>query len=243
MKTIAVTATVLAGLSMVSGAAFAQTGSFGANYARVEADTTEADAYGIDGEVIFDTGAPWAVIVEGDFTETDDTNGVGALEGHLINRGANSAWGVFVGAADTEGSTVLSTGFEYAQFFEASTLAFNLNFASDNDVDVEGYGANAKYSIFSGDNLRFDIGAGIGSVDASGSESDFVALGVGFEYRFDGTPYSVGAGYTRVDGDGAGSEADIFGLTLRWNFGDATLKAADRSGKTFTGLGSALQPF
>ncbi len=241
MKNKAVTATVLAGLSMVSGTAIAQTGSFGANYVRVEADTSEADAYGIDGEVIFDTGAPWAVIVEGDFTETDDTNGVGALEGHVINRGANSAWGVFVGAADTEGSTILSTGFEYAQFFEASTLAFNLNFASDNDVDVEGYGANGAYRIFSGDNLRFDIAAGVGRVDALGNEVDFYSAGVGFEYRFDGTPYSVGAGYTRVDSDG--DAADILGLTLRWNFGDTTLKAADRSGKTFTGLGSALAPF
>lgn len=225
---------------MVSGTAIAQTGSFGANYVRVEADTSEADAYGIDGEVIFDTGAPWAVIVEGDFTETDDTNGVGALEGHVINRGANSAWGVFVGAADTEGSTILSTGFEYAQFFEASTLAFNLNFASDNDVDVEAYGANGAYRIFSSDNLRFDVAAGIGTVDALGGESDFYSLGAGFEYRFDGTPYSVGAGYTRVDGDG--DAADIFGVTLRWNFGDTTLKAADRAGKTFTGLGSALAP-
>jgi hypothetical protein len=239
MKTIAVAATVLAGFSMVSGAAFAQTGSVGVNYTRADSDFGDADAYGIDGEAIFDTGAPWAVMVEGDFTETDDTDAVGALKGHLLNRGANSTWGVFVGAADTEGSTVLSTGFEYAQFFEAATLAFNLNFASDNDVDVEGYGANGAYRIFSGDNLRYDIAAGIGSVDALGNDSEFYSLGVGFEYRFDGTPYSVGAGYTRVDGDGA--DANIFGVTLRWNFGDTTLKAADRSGKTFTGLGSALQ--
>jgi hypothetical protein len=243
MKNIAVTATVLAGLSMVSGTAFAQTGSFGATYARSESDAGDFDTYGIDGEAIFDTGAPWAVIVTGDFTETDDTDGVGALEGHLINRGANSSWGVFVGAADTEGSTVLSTGFEYAQYFESSTLAFNLNFASDNDVDVEGYGANGKYSVFTNDNLRFDVAAGVGRVDALGNESDFVAIGVGFEYRFDGSPYSVGAGYTRVDGDANASEADVFGVTLRWNFGDTTLKAADRSGKAFTGLGSALAPF
>jgi hypothetical protein len=58
MKTIAVTATVLAGLSMVSGTAFAQTGSVGVNYARAESDTGDFDSYGIDGEAIFDTGAP-----------------------------------------------------------------------------------------------------------------------------------------------------------------------------------------
>jgi hypothetical protein len=56
MKTRAVTATVLAGPSLVSGNAFAQTGSVGATYARTESDF---DSYGIDGEAIFDTGAPW----------------------------------------------------------------------------------------------------------------------------------------------------------------------------------------
>ena len=65
---------------------------------------------------------PGAVIVTRDFTEAYDTDGVGALEGHLINRGANSSWGIFVGAADTDGSTVLWTGFEYAQYFGSSIL-------------------------------------------------------------------------------------------------------------------------
>ncbi len=123
----------------------------------------------------------------GDFTEAYDTDGVGALEGHLINRGANSSWGIFVGAADTDGSTVLWTGFEYAQYFgssildpRSSILAFNLNFASDNDVDVEGYGANGKYSNFTSDNLRFDVAAGVGRVDALGKEGHFVAIGAGF---------------------------------------------------------------
>jgi len=123
---------------------------------------------------------PGAVIVTGDFTEAYDTDGVGALEGHLINRGANSSWGIFVGAADSDGSTVLWTGFEYAQYFGSSILAFNLNFASDNDVDVEGYGANGKYSNFTSDNLRFDVAAGVGRVDALGKEGHFVAIGAGF---------------------------------------------------------------
>ncbi len=123
----------------------------------------------------------------GDFTEAYDTDGVGALEGHLINRGVNSSWGIFVGAADTDGSTVLWTGFEYAQYFgssildpRSSILAFNLNFASDNDVDVEGYGVNGKYSNFTSDNLRFDVAAGVGRVDALGKEGHFVAIGAGF---------------------------------------------------------------
>lgn len=62
----------------------------------------------------------------------------------------------------------------------SSILAFNLNFASDNDVDVEGYGVNGKYSNFTSDNLRFDVAAGVGRVDALGKEGHFVAIGAGF---------------------------------------------------------------
>ena len=241
MRNKVVTATVLAGLSMVSGTAFAQTGSFGGNYARVEADSGDTDVYGIDGEAIFELGAPYAVILEGDFTETDDTNATGSVEGHLIARGSNNAWGFFLGAADTEESTILLAGGEYAQFFDGATLAFNLNYATDSDTDVNAFGVNGAYRIFSNDNLRFDIGAGAGQAEAGPAEVEVYSFGVGFEYRFDGTPYSIGAAYSHIQADAV--DANVLGVTLRWNFGDTTLKAADRAGKTFTGLGSALQSF
>lgn len=241
MKNKAVTASLLAGLSLVSGAAFAQTGSVGAAYARVDADSGDTDVYGIEGEFIFDAGGGWAVIVEGDYTATDDNDGQATVETHVIQRSASNAWGVFLGVGDRDDGLGILAGFEYAQFFDMATLAFNLNHSTDKEVDVDTYGANGAYRIFIDDNLRFDVGAGVGRVETAFVEDDFYSLGVGVEYRFAGSPYSVGAAYTRIDSDV--SEADVFGVTLRWNFGDTTLKAADRSGKTFTGLGSALQPF
>ena len=42
MKKYVVTASLLAGLSMVSGAAFAQTGSVGANFTKVDTDFGDA---------------------------------------------------------------------------------------------------------------------------------------------------------------------------------------------------------
>lgn len=241
MKKYVVTASVLAGLSMISGQALAQTGSVGANFVKIDTDFGDADTYGVDGEVIFETGGGWSGIIEGSFVDSDDTDSAVSAQGHLINVGANSAWGGFVGVADTDGSTVFLIGGEYAHFFESSTLAFNVNYGNDNDNDVDAYGINGAYRIFASDNLRFDIGASLGRAESGGIDADINSIGVGVEYRFDNSPFSIGAAYSRVDGDIA--EANVFGVTARWNFGDQTLKAADRKGKTFTGLGSALQSF
>jgi len=240
-KHVVTAASVLAGLSMMSGTAFAQTGSVGANFARVETDLGDGEAYGIDGESIYETGGGWSAIVSADLTDSDGGDAVVSLEGHLINRGSNNAWGGFVGLADGDGSTVVSVGAEYAQFFDTSTLAFNANWGTDDDNNVDAYGVNGAYRIFASDNLRFDIGGSLGRAETAGFEFDVNTLGVGVEYRFDASPFSVGAAYTRVDSDLG--EADVIGVTARWNFGDTTLKAADRSGATFTDLGSALQSF
>ncbi len=242
MKKYVVTASLLAGLSMVSGAAFAQTsGSVGANFTKIDTDFGDADSYGVDGEVIIPTGGSWSALLEAAFNDSDDTDG--AIEGaaHLINNGGNNAWGGFIGAADSDDSTSFVVGGEYAQFFDASTLAFNVNYATNDDTDVDAYGLNGAYRIFASDNLRFDLGASIARAEAGGNDADIYTLGAGVEYRFDNSPFSIGAAYTRADGDFA--EADIFGITARWNFGDETLKQADRKGSTFTGLGNALQGF
>ena len=240
-KYVVTAASILAGLSMVSGAAYAQSGSVGVNAVRVDTDFGDADAYGVDGDVTFATGGGWSAILEGTFTDSDDADSSTSIQGHMVNLSGTSAWGGFVGVSDTDGSTVLSVGGEYAQFFDASTLAFNVNYGNDSDNDVDAYGVSGAYRIFAGDNLRFDVGASLGRAESGGLDADVNAIGVGVEYRFDGSPFSVGAAYSRVDGDIA--EANVFGLTARWNFGDTTLKAADRAGKTFTGLGTALQSF
>ena len=109
----------------------------------------------------------------------------------------------------------------------------------DNDVDA--YGISAAYRIFASDNLRFDLTAAFARAESGGVDGDGNSIGVGVEYRFDNSPFSVGAAYSRTGGDLP--DADIVGVTLRWNFGDATLKEADRKGKTFTSLGNALSSF
>lgn len=241
MKKYVVTASLMAGLSMVSGAAFAQTGSVGANYTRVDTDFGDADAYGVDGEVIFSTGGTWSAIVDGSYIDSDAADGTLSATGHLITSGANNAWGGFAGVSDSDGSTVYFVGGEYAQYFNTTTLAFNVNYANDDDNDVDAWGLNAAYRIFASDNLRFDLGASFARADSGGVDGDITSFGAGLEYRFDNSPFSIGAAYSRLGGDVP--DADVIGVTLRWNFGDATLKEADRKGKTFTSLGNALSSF
>lgn len=231
----------MAGLSMVSGAAFAQTGSVGANYTRVDTDFGDADAYGVDGEVIFSTGGAWSAIIDGSYLDSDDADGTLSANGHLITSGSNNAWGGFVGVSDNDNSTVWTIGGEYAQFFDTSTLAFNVTYGNDDDNNVDAYGISGAYRIFASDSLRFDLGASFARADAGGVDGDINSLGVGVEYRFDNSPFSIGAAYSRLGGDIP--DADVVGVTLRWNFGDATLKEADRKGKTFTSLGNALSGF
>ncbi|MEZ6028956.1 MAG: hypothetical protein R3C46_04310 [Hyphomonadaceae bacterium] len=241
MKKYVVTASLAAGLSMISGAAFAQTGSAGVNYTRIDTDFGDADAYGIDGEVVIPTGGSWSAILEGSYNDGDNADGTLAGRAHLVNFGENNAWGGYVGLADGDGSTVYGLGGEYAQFFDASTLALNLNYLTDDDSNVDFYSVGGAYRIFASDNLRFDVTAMLGRADSSGGDADVNSIGVGLEYMFDNSPFSVGASYQRLDGDIA--EANVFGVTLRMNFGGDTLKAADRKGKSFTGSGNIMQMF
>ena len=227
---------------MVSGAAFAQTsGSAGVNLSKVDTDFGDLDSYGVDGEIIIPTGGAWSTILGATIADSDDTDT--SLEGtaHLINNGANNAWGGFVGLGNTDDSTTWVIGGEYAQFFDASTLAFNVTYGNNDDADVDGFGVNGAYRIFASDNLRFDIGAGFARAESNGFDADVWTLGAGVEYRFAASPFSIGAGYTRADSDFG--DADIFGISFRYNFGNETLKQADRAGKTFTGLGTATQGF
>jgi hypothetical protein len=242
MKKYVVTASLLAGLSMVSGAAFAQTsGSVGVNLTKIDTDFGDADAYGVDGEVIIPMGGEWSAIIEGAYIDADGGGDAVTATGHMINRSGNTAWGGFVGVADNDSSTAFLIGGEYAVFFDTTTLALNVNYGTDDDSDVDAYGVNGAYRIFASDNLRFDIGASLGRAESGGVDADAWSLGAGVEYRFDNSPFSIGAAYSRLDSDFA--EADVFGLTFRYNFGDTSLKQADRAGATFTGLGSALQGF
>jgi len=242
MKKYVVTATLMAGLSMISGAAFAQTsGTVGVNYARADAGGGDADSYGVSGGVSIPVGGSLAILLDGSYQTNDDAD-VDVLTGtaHLIKRDAGSAWGGYVGLANIDAGAggnadAWGLGGEYAKFFDASTLALSLGYATDDDNNVDVYGVTGEYRIFASDNLRFDLGAGWANVDDGISDGDGTQIGAGVEYRFGGSPISIGANVAHVDTDGG--DADVIGATLRFDFGNGSLKARDRTGNTFGALG------
>lgn len=250
MKKYVVTASVLAGFSMISGAAFAQTGTVGAGISHVDSDGGDADSWGVNGGVAIPTGGNMAVLLDGAWTTNDDAD-VDVLTGtaHLISRDAKGAWGGFVGAANVDAGggaddNLFSVGGEYAAFYDNSTFVATLAYAKADDTDVDVWGLSGEYRIFSDDNLRFDIGGGWARIDGGGgSDADAFQIGAGAEYRFAGSPFSIGGNVTYVDVDGGG-DATVVGATLRFDFGNGSLKARDRTGNTFGsfgGLGTFLQ--
>lgn len=243
MKKYVVTASLMAGLSMVSGAAFAQTsGTIGANWSHVDPDGgSETDGYGINGGVAIPVGGNLAVLLDASWSTVDDTD-VDLTTGtaHLISRDADGAWGGFVGLGNLDAGGIdadlWSVGGEYAKFFDSSTLALSVAYATIDDTDVDLWGLSGEYRIFSNDNLRFDLGGGWARVDTGFGDGDGFQVGAGVEYRFAGTPFSIGGNVSYLNSDDLG-DATTIGATLRFDFGNESLKSRDRTGNTFGSLG------
>jgi hypothetical protein len=246
-KYVVTAASVVAGLSMITGAAHAQTGTVGVNYTKVDSDFGDTDAYGVNGGFAVEVGSGVAVLVDASFSSNNDSD-VDLITGtaHLIARDADSAWGGFVGIGRSDDGVIESdaytVGGEYARFFDTSTFAAQLAYATDDDTDTDLLGLSGEYRLFSDDNLRFDIGGGWAQIDTPLGDGDGFQFGVGVEHRFAGSPISIGGNVSYVDIEGF--DATVFGATLRFDFGNDSLKARDRKGNTFGsfgGLGAFLQ--
>jgi hypothetical protein len=242
-------ASLITGLSMISGAAFAQTtGTVGLDYARADYGGGDTDAFGASGGVSIPTSGNLAVLLDASYSTNDDADlDVLAGSAHLINRNDMRAFGGWVGLAHADSSggdaDAWGLGGEYAQFFGQSTLVGSLGYATDDDNDVDVWGFSGEYRIFASENLRFDIGAGWANIDDGISDDDGTFIGAGVEYRFANSPFSIGASYSNVD-LGGGGDADVIGATLRMDFGNDSLLSRDRTGNTFGafgGLGRFLQ--
>lgn len=242
MKKYVVTASLLAGLSMISGAAYAQAvGTVGANFQRVDTDAGDGDSYGVNGGVTIPTGGNLAVLLDGAW-QTDDDADVDVLTGsaHLITRNSDHAFGGFVGLSSVDtgigDADAWGAGGEFAKFYGNSTLVGTLAYGTADDTDVDVWALSGEYRIFSNDNLRFDLGAGWANIDTGLGDGDAFQVGAGVEYRFAGSPFSLGGNIGYVDTDGGG-DATVIGVTGHIDFGNDSLKSRDRTGNTFGSFG------
>lgn len=246
MKKYVVTASLLAGFSMISGTAFAQVGTVGVGVSHTDTDFGDSDSANINGGVAIQTGGNLTVLLDGTYNTNDDTD-IDILTGtaHLISRDANGAWGGFAGLGNVDGGgsdvDLYTVGGEYAAFFDTSTFVATVAYANADDVDVSIWGLSGEYRMFLNDDLRVDVGGGYANIDGGGADADAFQVGAGVEYRFSGTPISIGANASYIDTDGGG-DATVIGATLRFDFGNGSLKSRDRTGNTFGSFGG-LQTF
>lgn len=213
----------------VPGMAAAQSGYAGVTWANVDVDGFDnTDVYGVEGAVAFEGSSSISFEVDAAWADSNDTDSVASLTGHVFTRNDQYLFGGFVGVSDGDNSTTWTAGLEANKYFQNWTLAGAIAYANNDDVDVDGWGVNVQGRFFPTDNLRLQANAGWASVDGGAGSDDATVLGAGAEYQFSAAPISIGANYSHTDSDAA--DADIWGLTVRYNFGGGTLRDRDRSG-------------
>ena len=83
--------------------------------------------------------------------------------------------------------------------------------------------------FFPTENIRLQANVGYASVDFNPGNDTAWSAGVGAEYQFDAFPVSIGANYNHVEFNDADVSANVWGVTLRYNWG-GTLRERDRNG-------------
>ncbi|HEV7690363.1 MAG TPA: hypothetical protein VGO52_06055 [Hyphomonadaceae bacterium] len=249
MKKYFLTASLVAGVSMIAAPAMAQaTGYVGASYGQFkgEASGTDADSNvgAIEGVVSFPVST--GLVIQGglNYANVDgDLLEATVLEGsaHLGYKASDYAVGAYVGLSQND-ATDLDTfwfGGEYVKYFNQFTLsgAVAVGSIDDADADLVGVGGEGRY--FVSDNLRIDGRLGWSKLETSGSDADGLNFGIGGEWKPDNFPISFTAAIDRQSLDLGTSDIDLTTMQvgIRFDFGAPTLKARDRSGPSFKTLG------
>lgn len=208
------------------------TGYVGLDYANTHVDGAgSSDGWGAEGAVAFDGGSGVAFELDGAVFDSDSSDTVWGGTGHLFVRDSQYLFGGFVGASTANSDTVWNAGLEANSYFAPNwTLAGAVQYADDNDIDVNGWGVNAALRYFAMDNFRVQGTAGWASIDAPLGSDNAWSLGAGAEYQFTTTPISVGLDYAHTETDNTNISADSFKVSLRYNFGSGSLLDRDRHG-------------
>jgi hypothetical protein len=231
MRTWIIGAAALLAVAAAPGVASAASGYVGLTYSNTDVDNGGSNnAWGVEGSVVFSGSSQISFELDGAIADGDDTDTVSAATGHVFTRNDSYLFGGFVGISHSDSSDTWSAGLEANKYFEQWTLAGAVGYANNSDADVSGWGANVQGRFFPTDNLRLQGNIGYASIDFNpGSDTAWTA-GVGAEYQFEALPVSIGATYNHVEFNDADISANVWGVTLRYNFGGGSLHDRDRNG-------------
>ena len=231
MRTWIIGAAALLAVAAAPGVASAASGYVGLNYSNTDVDNGgNNNAWGAEGSVVFSGSSQISFELDGSISDGDETDTVTSGVAHVFTRNDSYLFGGFVGASHADDSTTWSVGLEGNKYFEGWTAAAAIGYANNNDADISGWGANLQARVFPTDNFRLQGNIGYASVDFNpGSDTAWTA-GVGAEYQFDALPVSVGANYNHVEFNDADISANVWSISLRYNFGGGSLRDRDRNG-------------
>ena len=237
MRTWIIGAAALLAVAAAPGVASAASGYVGLNYSNTDVDNGGSNnAWGAEGSVVFSGSSQISFELDGAIANGDDTDTVTAGTAHVFTRNDSYLFGGFVGASHSDDSTTWSAGLEANKYFENWTLAGAIAYANNNDADVDGWGVNAQARFFPTDNFRLQGNVGWAQVNLPGGDDDNAwTAGVGAEYQLEAMPISIGATYNHVEFNDADVSANVWGVTLRYNWG-GSLRDRDRNGASQSDL-------
>lgn len=220
------------------GIASAQTGYAGVTWASVDTDGADTDdVIGVEGAVAFQGSGSIVFEVYAAFADSDESDSVWGLTGHVYARNDNHLFGGFIGFADSDDSSTWTAGLEANKYFARWTLAGAVAYVNNDDADADGYRINAEARVFPTDNFRLQGGLGWGTFDTALGDTDVWSYGVGGEYQFDRFPVSIALNYAHSEIDDVDVESDAVSVAVRYNWG-GTLFDRDRRGASQAGLTS-----
>jgi hypothetical protein len=232
MRTWIIGAAALLAVAAAPSVASAQaSGYVGVTYNNVDVNHGGSDnSWGAEGAVAFSGSSQISFEVDGAISDGDHSDTVGGITGHVFTRNDSYLFGGFVGFTNGNDDTTWSAGLEANKYFDRWTLAGAVGYANDNDSDVDGWGVNAQARFFPTDNIRLQANVGWAQVNFPGDNDNAWTAGVGAEYQFSTIPVSIGAGYNHVELNDTDLSANVWSVSLRYNFGGGTLYDRDRHG-------------
>jgi hypothetical protein len=233
MRTWIIGAAALLAVAAAPGVASAASGYVGVIYNNTDVDNGGSDnAWGAEGSVVFSGSSQISFELDGSIVDGDNIDTVSSAAAHLFTRNDSWLFGGFVGLSHADDSDTWSAGLEANKYFEQWTLAGALIYANNDDADANLWGVNAQARLFPTDNLRLQGNVGWARVDfgGPGGDDDAWTAGVGAEYQFEAMPVSIGANYNHVEFNDADVSANVWTVSLRYNFGGGSLRDRDRNG-------------
>lgn len=248
MHVLAATAAALTlGLS-VANAETVPSGYADAHYTSIDTDSGDADAWGIKGAYAAPLGDTVGIQLDAgwDTIDSDGSDDNDAISGtvHVFHRNDTALIGGAVGAVDSDDSTTWGAALEGDYYLANGTVGGRILYLTNDDADVDFWGAEAHYRHFITDDFTVEVTGGFGNAEAdSGGDADVTWVGLEGEYQLAAAPVSLfaGAGWANVDSDGFDEDVTTLKVGVRYNFG-GSLKDRDRTGaslKSLTDIGGA----